>query len=241
MKRILALMFMAVMAMGLWAQKDSFLPLFEDGKVWEFASWNDFRPNSLSFGVDSVCGDVEFKGRICKEIRSHSVNNPQVYSSTLVYEENGKSFYYDNYREEFMPLMDMSLKEGEQAVFNNIDGLFSEIWQVTDVETIELRGYERIKVCFSTDYWIEGIGGNVFLTRHDIASDGSRNEFVECRKEGEILCKREDLGYRPLGVKDVVVEEEVEGPIYDTMGRRVETTLPGRLYIRNGRKFIAKP
>ncbi len=45
------------------------------------------------------------------------------------------------------------------------------------------------------------------------------------------------------GVEDVVVDQNtdsVNAPIYDIMGRKVSTTTPGRIYIQNGRKFIAR-
>ncbi len=47
----------------------------------------------------------------------------------------------------------------------------------------------------------------------------------------------------PAGVEDVVVDQitdSVNAPIYDMMGRKVRTTTPGRIYIQNGRKFIAR-
>ena len=47
----------------------------------------------------------------------------------------------------------------------------------------------------------------------------------------------------PAGVEDVVVDQitdSVNAPIYDIMGRKVSTTTPGRIYIQNGRKFIAR-
>lgn len=44
------------------------------------------------------------------------------------------------------------------------------------------------------------------------------------------------------GVENVVADEsgDVDTPIYDIMGRRVTHTEPGRIYIRNGRKFLAR-
>lgn len=36
------------------------------------------------------------------------------------------------------------------------------------------------------------------------------------------------------------VADGTDSPVYDIMGRRVELTIPGRVYIRSGRKFVAR-
>lgn len=42
------------------------------------------------------------------------------------------------------------------------------------------------------------------------------------------------------GVDSVGIDTEEDAPLYDVYGRRVETPQPGSVYIRNGRKFIAR-
>lgn len=43
------------------------------------------------------------------------------------------------------------------------------------------------------------------------------------------------------GINNIVVSEEMQDNItYDLLGRKVETLLPGKFYIRNGQKFLSK-
>lgn len=44
------------------------------------------------------------------------------------------------------------------------------------------------------------------------------------------------------GVRDIAADEiaDREAPVYDIMGRKVERTTPGNLYIRGGHKFVAQ-
>lgn len=43
----------------------------------------------------------------------------------------------------------------------------------------------------------------------------------------------------PSAIQDITKEQE-ESPTYDLMGNKVQHTIKGHLYIRNGQKFLAK-
>lgn len=46
-----------------------------------------------------------------------------------------------------------------------------------------------------------------------------------------------------LSVSDIDVDggEDADAPVYDLMGRRVDSPQPGQIYIRAGKKFTVKP
>ncbi len=53
---------------------------------------------------------------------------------------------------------------------------------------------------------------------------------------GEIIYGQES----PAAIPDVMDERQSESDIYDVMGRRVRSTVPGSVYIRGGKKFVAR-
>lgn len=42
------------------------------------------------------------------------------------------------------------------------------------------------------------------------------------------------------GIQNAVVSEQLNAPIYDLSGRRVQNTVKGGFYIQGGKKFIAQ-
>ncbi len=241
---------MANAVLGLWAQGHDYLPFFEDGKVWEASVYDYGWGHKFLFNyTDSVCGDVEFQGKKCKKVRQ---TDPYGTMDIIVYEDDRKTFYYDEFYERFQLMMDFNLQVGDYAETRNEDGAYFDSVQITEVGVVSIRGIERKVIKSNRFTWVEGVYCSFPLVEYPMVTRSQApisrgvppipfGDFLECRKDGKVLCTREDLGLGPLGVTDVVVEDEAEGPIYDTMGRRVETPLPGQLYIRNGRKFIAKP
>ena len=53
---------------------------------------------------------------------------------------------------------------------------------------------------------------------------------------GEIIYGQES----PAAISEVMAERQSESDIYDVMGRRVDSTVPGSVYIRGGKKFVAR-
>ncbi len=251
MKRILALMFMAAFVIGLWAQDDDYLPFFEDGKVWESIVYTYGSNQTFLYNyTDSVCGDIEFQGKKCKKVRE---TDPFGIMDIIVFEKDRKIFYYDEIYEKFLLMMDFNLQVGDYAEIRTEDGSYFDSVQINEVGAVSIRGIERKVIKSNLFTWVEGIYCSYPLIEYPrvtrFTASVSRGvapipfgDFLECRKDGKVLCTREDLNLAPpASVTDFIVDNDPEGPIYDTMGRRVETPQPGRLYIRNGRKFMAKP
>ena len=44
----------------------------------------------------------------------------------------------------------------------------------------------------------------------------------------------------PSAIQDITNKEQEESPTYDLMGNKVQHTIKGHLYIRNGQKFLAQ-
>ena len=74
---------------------------------------------------------------------------------------------------------------------------------------------------------------------------GDYEEFLSCEEDGEVIFTNEDFvkpgdtdGIAPIA--SPVVRSKGNGKTYDLLGREVTTPQPGRIYIRDGRKFMAK-
>ncbi|MDE6026889.1 MAG: hypothetical protein K2G23_02320 [Muribaculaceae bacterium] len=75
----------------------------------------------------------------------------------------------------------------------------------------------------------------------DRLSDGSDADYVInniYNKKGDLVYKGKDFqGYS--AVKNIYLKP-TEGKLYDLYGREVSVTVPGSIYIRDGKKFVAK-
>ena len=89
-----------------------------------------------------------------------------------------------------------------------------------------------------------GYGDYLFLTSqppvHELDSTNGMwmlNNVYD--KDGSILYRGYDFqGFS--GIEDIYTDGCQEGTIYDIHGRVVTATVPGSIYIRDGRKFVAK-
>lgn len=70
--------------------------------------------------------------------------------------------------------------------------------------------------------------------RADFYTDGK----MRCRTDYVTITVKSEL----TGISDVLndLSPDAAAPVYDIMGRRVNQTIPGRIYIRNGKKFMAR-
>ena len=73
---------------------------------------------------------------------------------------------------------------------------------------------------------------------------GSRNDYVSTQNYWyNFINIIETDDFPSLSVSDIDVDggDEADAPVYDLMGRRVDSPQPGQIYIRAGKKFTVKP
>lgn len=221
---------------GLGQEVRSYEPYLVDGKSWTFEQYNGF--NEL-IGIHSitVVGDTLAFGKSCKKLENS--NRPGVCS--LSFEEDYKVF--DIVSGTSRPLYDFSVQVGDKILFSLEDNEPIETMSVIKDEFIEVHGKKWRRIIFDGGIsWIEGIGsesGNG-MTLYE-APFGYYSKLLQCCENGNIIFTNEDFYVKPAGVENITVEDTgSQKCIYNLMGQRVANTIPGQIYLYQGKKFIAR-
>ena len=222
-------------------------PVLKDGKIWILEPEKCLYPNSIPYFVRvSVAGDTIMDNRltyILEELSYYS--NREELEVRYVTEEDKKLFYL-NTDSVWCPLMDFNPSPGERTMDYMHDGQLYPGWEVREAGVIFLGdGYHRYLKMPNYDYWIEGVGSvyqnYLTTTSEEVPIGGSvfpvlskcfdNDNLIFDKREFEYFSQVKDIG-RPIGDKERI--------IYDLHGRVVTATVPGSIYIRDGRKFVAK-
>lgn len=63
------------------------------------------------------------------------------------------------------------------------------------------------------------------------------DHMIECRRDGKLIWSESDFA----AIREVGAEARADNAaVYDLQGRRVSSTLPGRIYVTGGRKVRAE-
>ena len=227
-----------------FAQKD-YLPFVEDGKVWVI-NWSvTDLDNNITFEAsgDSVLNGVHYT----------------VIGNELLREEGAKVYVYDNFYQGEKVLYDFSLSVGDVAYSD----LEEEIrLHVVCVDTIEVNGISRKRIGFFTgnqleyygdkldhtdpkqwaNCWVEGIGGMYGLTdTYGWYIIGSTTRMQRCYVNDKCIFTYDDFFTKPVsGISNPIGLPSGKDDIYNLQGCRVTSPQKNGLYIKNGKKFIAR-
>lgn len=259
-KKIMFLALLLLSGVIQMTAQDNISPILSEGKVWIWTGYNMHNEFPVYF---TVTGIEEIDGKTCWRVDKTPDLPTLSGQSFLLHEENGKlSIRYEdsNGNVSWLPLMDFSMSVGEEreiGIANDDDGGVyephsGESWKVIDKDKVVVNGEDRRRIKLARTphgpnaVWVEGIGVTYFkglLTWFWYPEPDNGiilGEFKECQLNGKTIFTRADFG-------DINSVEEItdkadddEAPVYDLMGRRVTNTLPGSVYIRDGRKFIGK-
>ncbi len=234
--------------------------LLKVGKVWV---WKGRALDEEVPVYYTVTGTEEIDGKSCFRVDQTS-DIPELSGGIwLLYEEGGKvSVRYvdpdDNVS--WLPLYDFSMTTGEEHQISivNESGLYDpqsdNRWKVTGEKNVYVSGVTRRMMSLSTTeslhktVWVEGVGapyldGQLTWFWFPEPDNGIYLiGFKECIEDGEVIFSFADFG-DPASVRGVGDDSSVglnEDTIYDVMGRRVDATVPGSVYIRGGKKFVAR-
>lgn len=246
---------------------------FEDGKSWLWAGYHRviqmdstrwYFKTDTTYWTETVVGDTIVEGRHAKKLLlgdSLGVpNEPHRYKIYL--EENGAIYEYGSHPEKsdslcFCPYMDFNLPVGYSVFHKSISGDTYYLFDVMNVETINVCGIERRKLTLGNKsgvwgYWVEGIGADTNMAYMTIVIPPSSTTtgtywsgIVKCFQNGECIFTADDFLMSTDGIKDVEVSEKdatlsEDAPLYDLSGRKVTGTPRSGIYIKGGRKVLVK-
>ena len=238
------------------------IPLLKEGKVWVWNGVNliEDKESPVYF---TVAGTEDIDGKRCFRVEQTSDIPELSGGSWLLYEEGGKvSIRYTASGDymEWLPLFDFSMRKGDESqIWEVHENHVCELdpgnrWKVAEESQIHVSGVTRRKLNLVNDVynrntvWIEGIGAPYLegqLTWFCFPEPDNGiflGGFRECIEDGEVIFTFADFGDPGSvdGIADDSASAIADDATYDVMGRRVSSTVPGSVYIRGGRKFVAK-
>lgn len=207
-----------------------------------------------------VSGDTVVEDRVCKIVRQQ-VNGVAI-RPIVAYEAEGVVYHVFNTMTErggnlFLPYMDFNARKGDvltrYSYYMEFESDF-EPWGTIEVvgeEMVTAHGLtRRVLTLANGNKWVEGVGSmrgfddNSWLTSifyimpSGEGAWGIRNDhMVECRRDGVLIWSESDF----TAIHEIGVDARADNAaVYDLQGRRVESTLPGRIYVTGGRKVRAE-
>lgn len=215
----------------------------------------------------AVCGDTIVDGIACKLLESCPVDEPANKTRLVGYEGNGRVYNViprddaaaTGSRATFLPLMDFTFFCHEDiAEYSSADnGAYigpKEDVVVRNVNIKEIDGGNRREIVIDntegTICWIEGVGANfsgntTWLTAFPLLSNGKSTitYMIECRQDGQVIFTADDFThkYEHASIRELTAgSTPADGALHDLLGRRVAKPAAGSIYIKDGRKLLAR-
>lgn len=136
------------------------------------------------------------------------------------------------------------------------EGSFFIEFRIGDCESceVEVQGNDPNHSTVRFPIEIDESTGNYLLTLDDVTNEFVFTFIYKLRNEDEFVrddnhklraadyLSKEDynLIYGHAGIEMRGNEQQPDTPVFDVLGRRVSSTVPGGVYIRGGKKFVAK-
>ena len=233
------------MVEGLAAQKKSYLPILEIGKEWTYNVYGKYLHHPAEPWGMKATEIVEEDGhqvfvRYHTGIDFDSIRpEVQCMYTSKEYEEDGVLWWYSYEHQMYVPMVDFNLEVGDV-----VDDWCEVVWK----GPVVIEGIERCLIALQPygasmgyyAYWCEGIGAidDIYMTSLP-AHIGESVRMTECWQGDTCLFRYDDMENYISEVRSIIGENP-DAPLYDLYGRRIVAPVPGQLYIRNGRKHIAR-
>ncbi len=240
---------------------DEFVP----GQTWQLDSETDgdlVRQEELKLGdytFSFIKDDTFFpvSGTLPGLMRVYIRNSqnggavPEDWTATdsYVFQMKGRVYLHDGITKKIPLIMDFTLEPGE--VFRaydviNVDNYVD--YQVISVSDTILYAsscksrrciyLQNVKQPQDTDIWIEGIGSLKYgLLGYRKVNDDASSQLMSCSDNNQILFKRTES---TVPVSSVRSDSLIKGKGYDLQGRQLTEQSMKGVYIRDGRKIVAK-
>ena len=230
-------------------------PLLQEGKVWKYDySYVDINFNRQNGSAEwRVEGEIIIDGR--RLYRMHFSNSEGSTFQQLWCEEYEKVYYCNEKGEPKGMVYDFTLSPGDKAPDHTNSELFIDGLTVASSDSILVHGTLRKRIVIAlTDgesvTWVEGIGSPLCLDEPicHIVSDGRSYRLVSCSVGEEQVFVKEDFqapSYKAStdGIKVQNATNDASsnsGTIHNLGGQSVLHPLPGHIYIKDGKKFVAQ-
>lgn len=247
MIRLLFLMLVVISGMAKQRICAEYLPILEEGKVWVLEPENCLYPEYFPYFVRAtVVGDTVIEDKeawIVEKLSLYSTKEETVRKYLL---EEARKLYFLTPDSVWSPLLDFNPSVGQSTMAAVCDGQPTSGWTVREEGMVFLEdGFHRYLKMPQLDYWIEGVGSvyqNYLTTSSDpIPTGGSVFPVLtRCFRNGWTVFDKTQFEYFS-GIDEVIGSSDLTpSTLYDLHGRRVDATVPGSVYIRNGKKFVAK-
>ena len=215
----------------------------EEGKAWilhQVDNSNPSREYTYYFQGDTIINQDR-----CLKMYYKEGNDGTPIPFGCWTEKNRKVYCYQRNSVSPELFYDFSLKVNEQT---NIRGCNV---RVLSIDTIVIRNssYRCLLIEYSgaknngphyKDMWIEGIGSAFTFQPFYQLMTGIGYRLLSCTRNGTTILTGEDF---EQNVMNIMLSEKIMdnlNPIYDLQGRKVTTPQKNGLYIKNGKKFIAR-
>ncbi|MDE7412888.1 MAG: hypothetical protein K2N05_03730 [Muribaculaceae bacterium] len=228
--------------------KEIYHPILEDGKVWILSNTWDEKSDKEPYKTkvwldgDTIIGEVPAK---LLALQNQLPEAPVEHKAVL--EINRQLFFYYEANHRWLPLLDFNCNKGDFTLPLSDGSMEFEGYEIEDVGTVEIFNNEYRYVKTKYDYWIEGIGsplGNYLLVFPVPTCVEIPNTYLnECYKNEELIFSYEkwkEIRQGLSGVNSLKINIDTPDIIFDLHGRRVTNPQPGSVYIRGGKKFVAK-
>lgn len=235
MKKLLIFLFLCIC---LCTNAQEYMPVLKEGRTWVYLITDVHLPNYYFFRTATVKGDTIIDGEKCKKVHYCEWDGRE-YGVWYFLEEDGKVYSFSKEKGRELR-MDINLHAGDV-----VDATPYSKCSVKSEDTIEVRGIKRKRLKVQEGslygYWVEGIGwSNEDVTLNPPTSSwGATCYTYECYDNGELIFSMKDFDSSTVTDIDAAsVGASTDGKIYDINGMPVETPEKGRIYIRNGKKFV---
>lgn len=219
------------------------------GKEWTKFSYDPWMPDEMNNTSKYIVkGDMEYEHIPCRNIEILNSDNILV-NSVPGCDSKGKVYRYDGEVCRLRLALDFNLKIGDVA------SPFDVLSEVIDIDEITVNDIQYKRIIFKGvdqkysngddsiwRYWVEGIGesnGNIMYPQPMPSFWQERTD--ECMINGVPIFTYADFSIQSSikGLSDLEPDSDYR-ITYDVMGRQIKETVPGSIYIRGGKKFVAK-
>ena len=219
---------------------------YPEGKEWIYVSgYHQNKGDYTKLAHSKVSGLGEVDHVACHKLNYWLEGSEDSTETAFVCSHDGV-MYERGYMGLLSPRYDFRLKVGDRALKNVPE---SEVTKVDEIEKdgktlrrIRFKGNSR--AASKWDYWVEGIGSNnasdmlPYSEMESLSEIYFPGQFVNCLQDGKVIFSPSDFSTGDSGVNQIEQDNVLSGKEYTLDGLENRGIAPGRIVIRNGKKYL---
>lgn len=246
MKRLLLLFVLCFSVSGLMAQ--GYLPIFENGKVWDY-EWVPYNTAISPFpGTYYVNGDTLINNKTCFKLFAKEDDGYTRFVGVF-YETEGKVFTVREEDSAELLIYDFTVKKGDVVnVYNYEERTFSDVL-IRDVQTLNLQGrnvkcvYYECSGFYTQGWWLEGVGSDSGFEFNIGKNTPGYGFALKSCYLGDKHLFSVDVD-NPTGIGEIIRDanglSSEDNAVYDLSGRRLNEKPTKGLYVQGGKVYMAR-